>query len=80
MFSDVINNTMTTMASEMTLFKKRIVKLIEISNKLEHFEMSYSLQALSERICSIGSLNSGGKFEWIDSVLVKVIIFYTHYC
>ncbi|XP_025407976.1 midasin-like [Sipha flava] len=72
--TDVINNTMTTMASEMTLFKKRIVKLIEISNKLEHFEMSYSLQALSERICSIGSLNSGGKFEWIDSVLVKCLI------
>lgn len=62
------------MASEMALFKKRIIKLIEISNKLENVEISYSLKALCERVCSIGSLNSGGKFEWIDSVLVKVVI------
>lgn len=80
MLLDVLNNTVTTMASEMTLFKKRIIKLIEISNKLENFETSYSLQALGERVCSVGSLNSGGKFEWIDSVLVKVIIQITHCC
>lgn len=60
------------MASETTLFKKRIVILNKIANALGEDDISYSLQALSERVCTIGNLNSGGKFEWIDSILVKV--------
>lgn len=74
MFSDVSNNVATTMASEITVFKKCIVILIQISNALGDIDLSYSLQALGERVCSTGNLNSGGKFEWIDSVLVKVSI------
>jgi len=69
---DVSNNTVTTMASETTLFKKRIDTLIKIANVLVNDELLCSLQALSERVCSTGNLNSGGKFEWIDSILVKV--------
>lgn len=67
------NTVVTTMASETTLFKKRIVTLIQISNALGDFNLSSSLQKLYERVCATGSLNSGGKFEWIDSILVKVI-------
>lgn len=72
MFPDGSNNVITTMASETTLFKKRIITLIQITNALGDFDLSYLLQALGERVCSTGNLNSGGKFEWIDSVLVKV--------
>lgn len=60
------------MASETTLFKKRIITLIQISNALESFDLSYELQALGECVCNTGNLNSGGKFEWINSILVKV--------
>lgn len=67
------------MASETALFKKRIVILIKITNALKDFDLSCTLHKLSERVCITGNLNSGGKFEWIDSTLVKVIhtIYYT---
>lgn len=60
------------MASEITLFKKRILILIKITNALQDFNLSSSLQVLNDRVCSTANLNSGGKFEWIDSILVKV--------
>lgn len=66
---------LTTMASETNLFKKRIVTLIQMANALKKFDLSYSLQALDDHISSVGNLNSGGKFEWIDSILVKVCLF-----
>lgn len=64
------------MASETTLFKKRIAILVQISNVLGDFDLSSSLQNLYECVCTTGSLNSGGKFEWIDSILVKVCTFF----
>jgi len=73
---EVSNNTVTTMASETTLFKKRIETLIQIANVLANDELLCLLKALSERVNSTGNLNSGGKFEWIDSILVKVSLFY----
>jgi len=78
MLLDVSNNTVTTMASETTLFKKRIDKLIQIANVLVNDEFLCLLKALRERVCSTGNLNSGGKFEWIDSILVKVSQFILH--
>lgn len=75
LFSDVSSNVVTTMASETTLFKKRIVTLIQITNALGNFDLSYLLQSLGERVCATGNLNSGGKFEWIDSILVKVSMY-----
>lgn len=80
MFPDISNNNITTMASETTLFKKRIITLIQITNALDDFELSYSLQVLGDRVCSTGNLNSGGKFEWIDSVLVKVSVIIVCMC
>ncbi|KAE9533494.1 hypothetical protein AGLY_009132 [Aphis glycines] len=71
--TDVSNNTVTTMASETTLFKKRIDTLIQIANVLVCEKLLCLLKALSERVNSIGNLNSGGKFEWIDSILVKCL-------
>lgn len=78
MLLDVSNNTVTTMASETTLFKKRIDTLIQIVNVLACEKLLCLLKALSERVNSIGNLNSGGKFEWIDSILVKVSLYYTY--
>lgn len=76
MLLDFSNNTVTTMASETTLFKKRIDKLIQIANVFVNDELLCLLKALRERVCSTGNLNSGGKFEWIDSILVKVSLYY----
>jgi len=76
MLLGVSNNTVTTMASETTLFKKRIDKLIQIANVFVNDELSCLLKALRKRVCSTGNLNSGGKFEWIDSILVKVSLYY----
>jgi len=64
------------MASEISLFKKRIFTLIEITNELKDFDLSNSLKALGDRVSSTGSLNSLGKFEWIDSILIKVSVLY----
>lgn len=72
LFSDVRNYKMTTMVSETALFKDRANALIGISNVLEDFDLTASLQILKDRVCSIGNLNSGGKFEWINSILIKV--------
>lgn len=67
------------MASETALFKKRIVTLIKIANALKDFDLSCTLSNLDERVRITGNLNSGGKFEWIDSTLVKVITYYLLY-
>lgn len=63
---------MTTMVSETALFIKRTDALIRISNAIDDFDLTSSLQILKNRVCSNGNLNSGGKFEWIDSILIKV--------
>lgn len=68
---DVSDNAIT-MASEISLFKKRIIVLIKITNALQDVNLSFALQTLNDRVCSTENLNTGGKFEWIDSVLVKV--------
>jgi len=67
------------MASETALFKKRIAILVQISNTLGDSNLSSSLQNLFECVCATGSLNSGGKFEWIDSILVKVRTFFKNF-
>ncbi|VVC30846.1 ATPase, dynein-related, AAA domain,von Willebrand factor, type A,AAA+ ATPase domain,P-loop [Cinara cedri] len=71
--TDVWNNKVTTMVSETTLFKNRTHALIRISTALNDFDITSSLQVLKDRVCSIGNLNSGGKFEWIDSILIKCL-------
>lgn len=63
------------MASEINLYQKRILTLIQITNELKYFDLSSLLKALGERVFSIGSLNSLGKFEWIDSILIKVSLY-----
>lgn len=60
------------MASETTLFNKRLSILLSIAKIIEDSDICDSLQALENHILRTGNLNSGGKFEWIDSLLVKV--------
>jgi len=64
------------MVSEINLYKKRISILIQITNKLKDSDLSNSLKTLVDRVCSAESLNSLGKFEWIDSILIKVSLCY----
>jgi hypothetical protein len=36
--------------------------------------LEHKLNKLAQNVAKEGSLNAGGKFEWIDSVLVKVSV------
>lgn len=72
MIIDVLNKYIVTLASEITLFKRRILILIQIANALQDVKLSLELQSLNNHVCSTENLNTGGKFEWIDSILVKV--------
>ncbi|XP_050541449.1 midasin [Daktulosphaira vitifoliae] len=71
--SDVQNSIGITMASETSLFKQRISALVEITNLIENSDFSSQLKMLINRVNVTGSLNAGGKFEWIDSLLVKCL-------
>lgn len=70
------------MEEDSKLFLRKIAKLSEIWDKLEpvvnrnNFIILKDLREKSQKISNSvkedGSLNAGGKFEWVDSVLIKV--------
>lgn len=50
----------------------------------KNIKIQICLEKLETDIQKMGSLNAGGKFEWVDSILVKVriylfIIYYYYY-
>ena len=73
-----------TLASETQLFKYRLTALLDIVNILfPEFEgrqeveselrsLKSQLLKLANNVMKEGNLNAGGKFEWLDSILVKV--------
>jgi hypothetical protein len=83
--ADVQHQTITI---ETELFKRRLTALQEIVSLLmtdngshqldsqtfqdELRSVEHMLNKLAENVAKDGSLNAGGKFEWMDSVLVKV--------
>jgi len=71
-----VSSNPVTMVSEVDLYKKRISILIQITNKLKNSDLSNSLKSLVDRVTSAGNLNSLGKFEWINSTLIKVSLCY----
>lgn len=69
------------MAAERTHFLEKVeklsklvsaIKLWESSRELELRDIESRLENLSISVEKEGCLNAGGKFEWVDSVLVKV--------
>lgn len=69
------------MEEDSKLFLRRIDKLCKIWDKLKSFTNTNNISVLkdlkdkSQKIPSSvkdGSLNAGGKFEWVDSILIKV--------
>ncbi|XP_043500763.1 midasin [Polistes fuscatus] len=80
--SDDEGDNVRTMASETKLFLQKINKLSKLVLKIKTFEPSYEfileeietkLKALSTSVEQDKCLNAGGKFEWVDSVLVKCL-------
>lgn len=73
------------MEEEVKFFLTKITKLQEILNTLQllpYYQETVILGKLKDKLRTIstaiktdGSLNAGGKFEWVDSVLVKVTYF-----
>jgi hypothetical protein len=77
-----------TLVTESELFRHRLTALQEIVTALltdsqgqqfggqtylaELKNLENKLNILAHSVAKEGSLNAGGKFEWIDSVLVKV--------
>ncbi|XP_059478111.1 midasin [Neocloeon triangulifer] len=67
-----------TVASETQLFHKRAKLLAQILKQLEAFstkaaQIGEQVQAVDQRAQQAGALNAGGRFEWIDSLLVKCL-------
>lgn len=82
--SDGEGETMeTTMSSETKLFLRKTeelsrlvsaMKRLEVHRESELLEIEKKLADLSIAVNKDRCLNAGGKFEWVDSVLVKVSI------
>lgn len=78
----LLETSTQTMDEEVKLFLRRTAKLeviLDTIKELPHYENSNIIKILEDKIKLIskavktdGSLNAGGKFEWVDSVLVKV--------
>lgn len=69
------------MAAESELFLNKIEKLLKLVSAMKLWEPSCEselrdiesrLESLSIFVKEDKCLNAGGKFEWVDSVLVKV--------
>lgn len=67
------------MDEEIKLFLKKITKLEDILKLLDNQHTQAVVQKVERRLQNIykcikndASLNAGGKFEWVDSVLIKV--------
>lgn len=75
----------TTLAAETEVFRSRISALFRLIDAIDSHQLpSYRQQLvtlhtklvqLERDVDKIGSLNSGGKFEWVDSVLIRVNAF-----
>lgn len=75
------NVTGKTMKDERKLFLEKVeklsklvsaIKLWESSRESELRDIESRLESLSISVKEDECLNAGGKFEWVDSVLVKV--------
>jgi hypothetical protein len=75
-----------TLATETGLFRRRLAALREVVavlmadsgahqlHKQTCVALDHRLNSLAQNVAKEGNLNACGKFEWIDSVLVKVSV------
>lgn len=83
----LVETTNTTMEEEAKLFVRKVSKLESVWDKLDEINYkgkSTTIKHLRQKGATIsscvkkeGSLNAGGKFEWVDSMLTKVNILFT---
>lgn len=73
------SNDMSKFNEKITFLAKHCENLLErnkpfsaISNKL--YEIGTSLKKLQSKVSQVSSMNTGGKFEWVDSLLVKTLV------
>lgn len=73
----------TTMSTETKLFLRKTVELSKLVSAMKVLEagcpsglleIEEKLKDLSAAVEKDKCLNAGGKFEWVDSVLVKVSV------
>ncbi|CAH0557511.1 unnamed protein product [Brassicogethes aeneus] len=80
-FKEISVSTKQTMDEEAKLFVRKISKLELVWDKLEKLTnnklMINNLRTKGDKMASCvkkeGSLNAGGKFEWVDSMLTKCL-------
>lgn len=71
------------MTEETKIFKRKTKMLNEFWKLLGEADESFQLKdkilqltkrcdAITDTVSREGSLNAGGKFEWVDSILIKV--------
>lgn len=78
-----LETELQTMSEETELFLKKLAKLEEVWQELMKCKESENLspkisqlkargKKLGKSVRQEGSLNAGGKFEWVESILIKV--------
>ncbi|CAB3367536.1 Hypothetical predicted protein [Cloeon dipterum] len=72
------NQQKRTVTLETQLFHKRAKLLGEILEELETYssearDMKEQVHQIAQRALEAGALNAGGRFEWVDSLLVKCL-------
>ncbi|CAG9814437.1 unnamed protein product [Phaedon cochleariae] len=82
-YRDVKDSANLTMEEELKLFLRKIGKVEEIVEALKAYvstepdtvlrKLEEKLNVVAQAVKKEGSLNAGGKFEWVDSILVKII-------
>lgn len=79
LFTEADTRSGQLLTEQTNLFLKKLQKLLSILEILledtpdkDTLELKTKVEKLLERVKFEGSLNAGGKFEWVDSVLVKV--------
>lgn len=84
MISVVINEKKHSMDKETKLFLRKLDKLDNILNTLDSGEDIKTKQMIKDiqnkcqktrnNVTKENTLNAGGKFEWVDSRLIKVLL------
>ncbi|KAG6451200.1 midasin [Manduca sexta] len=81
-----LQTTTDNVNNDVEIFKERMNFLLNHCGKLEEYTKPYSfvantlkdivisLKKLETKISNVTSVNIGGKFEWVDSLLVKTLI------
>lgn len=73
MFLSIKIDSGSTLAEQTNKFLKKLTAISEVLQNISDTEnLLEKVHNIIRRVKEEGTLNAGGKFEWVDSILVKV--------